>query len=167
MSTTRPEARSSTLFSQQDLDAVNAQINHRWTLIAIPCAVLLGVMIFSLIVRIEWITVACTILIGAILIAAYDLAVKPLNCYRRTLRDVLFGRIHEATLPFVAFSEDVNMVDGVPCRALTCLDYDAKNRPYERLFYFIALKQTPEFHEGESVLVRHHGLIVTDLLPAE
>ena len=167
MSTNRTEPRSSTLFSQQDLDAVNAQISHRWLLIAIPCALLLATLIFSLVVRIEWITTACTILIGVILIAAGDLAIKPLNCYRRLLRNVLFGRVHEATLPFVAFSEDVNMVDGVPCRAMTCLDYDGKNRPYERLFYFVAMKKAPELREGQTVCVSHHDLIVADVVPAE
>ncbi|MBQ7848819.1 MAG: hypothetical protein IJ343_03770 [Clostridia bacterium] len=167
MSNIRTEARKGTVFSEQDLTSLNAQINRRWGLIAIPCVLLLATLIASLIVRIEWITVACTILIGVILIAAGDLAIKPLSCYRRLLRNVLYGRVHEATLPFVAISEDINMVDGVPCRALTCTDYDGKNRPYERLFYFVALKPTPDFREGERVLVRHHDLIVADVIRAE
>lgn len=167
MSNDHPQARPSTIFSEQDLKAVNDQINRRWGLIALPCAALLGVLIFSLFARIEWLSTAATILIGAILIAASDLAVKPLSCYRRLLRNVLYGRVHEATLPFVAFSEDVNMVDGVPCRAMTCLDYDGKNRPYERLFYFVAMKAAPDFKEGDSVCVSHHDLIVADVVPAE
>lgn len=167
MSNVHPQARTSTIFSEQDLKSVNDQINRRWGLIALPCAVLLGVLIFSLFVRIEWLSTASTILIGAILIAAGDLAIKPLRCYRRLLRNVLYGRVHDATLPFVAFSEDVNMVDGVPCRAMTCLDYDSKNRPYERLFYFVAMKKAPELRQGQSVLVRHHDLIVADVVPAE
>lgn len=167
MSNPSVQACTSTVFSPQDLTALNTQINKRWMLIAVPCTVLLSLLIASLIVRIEWLTSFSTILIGIILICSYDLFIKPLNCYRRLLRNVLFGRVHEATLPFVAISEAVNLVDGVPCRAVTCLDIDGKGRPYDRLFYFVALKNFPTFQEGEKVLVKHHDLTIADITPAE
>ena len=91
---------------------------------------------------------------------------KPLVCYRRHLRNVLYGRVHETVLPFVALSEDVNMVSGVACRAMTCLDYDGKGRPYDRLFYFDCLKQFPDFTEGEMLRVVHHDLVVADVTRA-
>ena len=114
----------------------------------------------------EIITTACTILLGAILIFCWDLLIKPLNYYRKHLENVLFGRVHEATLPFVFLSEEINVVDGVACRMLTCQDTDAKGRLYDRLFYLDAEKSCPEFKEGEMVLVLHHDLIVADVTAA-
>lgn len=159
----RTEPRTSTIYSAKDYETIQAQIRKRWRIVALPCIVLLAVLIWSLTARIEWVTTGCTILIGVILIAAYDLAIKPLDCYRRHLRNVLYSRVHEATLPFVALSEDISMVEGVACRALTCLDYDAKGRPYDRLFYFDCLKQFPEAAEGDMLRVIHHDLVVADV----
>ena len=157
------QARSSTLYSDQDYTDISGQITARWVRVAIPCVLLLALLIYSFTVRIEWITTVCTILIGVILIAAYDLAIKPLVCYRKHLDSVLYGRARETTLPFVAISEDVNLVDGVNCRSVTCLDMDAKGRPYDRLFYFDCMKDFPDFKEGEMLRIVHHDLLVADI----
>ena len=127
---------------------------------------LIAVLVYSLMVRIEWLTSGSTILILAGLIAAYDLAIKPLVCYRRHLNNVLHGRVRESTLPFVALGEDVNMVDGVAYRAMTCQDTDGKGRPYDRLFYFDSLKPFPDFAEGEMLHIIHHDLVVADVTRA-
>jgi len=160
------QVKNSTIYTEQDFTDIKQQIAKRWRIVAIPCAILLAVLIWSLTVRIEWITSTCTAIIGVTLIAAYDLAIKPLVCYKRHLNNVLHGKTHEATLPFVALSEDVNMVDGVNCRAMTCLDYDGKGRPYDRLFYFDCLKEFPDFAEGEMLRIVHHDLVVADVQQA-
>lgn len=159
-------ARTTTLYTTQDLTNIGSQIRRRWLILAVPCAVLLAVLVFSLIQRLEWLTSLCTILIGAALIGGYDLFIKPLVCYSRHLKNALYGRVHEVDLPFVALSEDESLVDGVTCRALTCLDYDGKGRPYDRLFYFDALKPFPDFQNGEMLHVVHHDLMVADVTRA-
>ena len=164
--TNRPEARASSLYTAQDYALIVRQMRARWICAAIPCCVLLAVMIASLTVRIEWLTTISTILIGVILIAGWDLFIKPLNCYRKYLSKVLYGRVHEAVLPFGDLSEDVNMVDGVACRSMTCVDTDAKGRPYDRLFYFDAEKTFPGFAQGEMIRVIHHDLIIADVTRA-
>lgn len=160
------QSRESSIYSEADLQAITRQINHRWAVICIPCAALIAALVVSLIVRIEWLTTGSTIAVLSLLIAAYDLAIKPLACYRRHLNNVLHGRVRESMLPFVAIGEDVNMVEGVACRAMTCLDVDGKGRPYDRLFYFDALKPFPEFAEGEMLRVVHHDLVVADVARA-
>ncbi|MGN0794397.1 MAG: hypothetical protein ACI4MG_08020 [Aristaeellaceae bacterium] len=151
------------LYTESDLSSICRQIRKRWRIVCIPCLLLLGILIWSLTQRLEWITTACTILIGGLLIAVFDLAIRPLNCYRKHLDNVLHGRIHAVTLPFVSISEDVNLVDGVAYRSMTCLDVDGKGRPYDRLFYFDAQKQFPDYQEGDQLLIRHHGLLIADI----
>ena len=123
-------------------------------------------MVVSLIFRVEAVTTICTILIGVLLIFCYDLLIKPLCCYRKLLKNVLFGRVHETQLPFISLSDDVNMVDGVACHQLICEDFDAKGRPYERLFYLDAQKTCPEFAKGEALCIVHHDLLVADVTRA-
>lgn len=166
--TATPQEASSSIYVQQDLDNITAQLRKRTIIIGAPCLVLLAVLIWSLLpaVRLEWVTTLCTILIGVILIAAYDLALKPIICYRNFLTNALHGRVRETTLPFIALSEDVNMVDGVACRALTCQDVDGKGRNYERLFYFDCEKTFPDFQEGELLHIVHHDLMVANIFRA-
>lgn len=157
------EVRSSAIYTEKDFENITRQISKRRSVIALPCAILLVLMVWSLTVRLEWVTSASTVLIGLILIAAYDLALKPLMCYKRHLDSVLHGRTRETTLPFVSISEDVSLVGGVNCRALTCQDVDGKGRPYDRLFYFDCMKEFPDFQEGDMLRVVHHDLLVADV----
>lgn len=164
--TSTVQARESSIYSPADHQAISQQINKRWLFIGIPCALLAAVLVISLIIRLEWLTICSSVAIGAVLIAAYDLTLRPLVCYRRHLNNVLYGRAREATLPFVALSEDVNLVDGVSYRAMTCSDIDGKGRPYDRLFYFDALKPFPDVKEGDMLRVVHHDLVVADITRA-
>ena len=153
-----------TIYSEADYTAIVAQQRKRWLILTIPCVLLAGLLIYSLIVRLEWLTSLSTILIGAALIAGYDLFIKPLNCYALHLRHCLHGRTRECELPFVRLSENIDVVDGVRFRQLLCSDLDAKGRPYERLFYFDAEKQLPDIQPGQTVRIIHHDLMVADII---
>lgn len=154
---------SSTIYTEADYAAITKQMNKRWLLLSIPCVLLLAVVIISLYVRTEWLTTVSTILIGFILIAGYDFAIKPVFCYQRHLNNCLHGRTRECELPFIRLSENIDMVDGVACRQLLCADIDGKNRPYERLFYFDASKEFPAAKEGDMLHIVHHDLCVANV----
>lgn len=157
---------SNTIYSQSDLTAIRAQKSKRWLALGIPCAVLAAVLVYSLVIRLEWLTSAATIVIGAILIGGYDFFVKPLVCYEKHLKNCLQGRTRACDLPFISLSENVDVVDGVRCRQLLCEDFDAKGRPYERLFYFDALKEFPSVQEGDVLHIVHHDLTVANIYKA-
>ena len=128
----------SSLFSAQDQAAIRAQLKKRLILVLIPVLALLGAAIYFAIPRNEVVTDVLTIVSLAVLIFCYDLFLKPLRCYQRHLDNVISGRRRAVDLPFLAISDDISLVDGVPYRAMTCTDLDAKGRPYDRLFYFDA-----------------------------
>lgn len=153
----------STIYSETDLNAIKQQKTKRWTLLVIPCVILLAIMVYSLVIRLEWLTSAATILIGVLLIAGYDFAIKPLACYQRHLANCLHGRTRECELPFVSLSENVDMVEGIRCRQLLCSDIDGKGRPYERLFYFDAEKEFPAIQPGEMLRIVHYDLLVANV----
>lgn len=156
---------NTTIYTEADYTAITNQHKKRWLALAIPCVLLLAVVIYSLCVRIEWLTTGATILIGVILIAGYDFAIKPVFCYQRHLNHCLHGRTRDCELPFIRLSENVDVVDGVRFRQLLCADIDGKNRPYERLFYFDAEKEFPAVKEGDMVHIDHYELAVANIYP--
>ena len=139
----------SSLFSAQDQAAIRAQLKKRLILVLIPVLALLGAAIYFAIQRNEVATDVLTIVSLSSLIFCYDLFLKPLRCYQRHLDNVISGRRRAVDLPFLAISDDISLVDGVPYRAMTCTDLDAKGRPYDRLFYFDAEKPFPAIAAGE------------------
>lgn len=153
----------SNIYSEADYTAIVRQQRKRWLMLGIPCALLLVVLVVSLIVRMEWLTTTATILIGGVLIAGYDLAIKPLHCYEKHLKHCLHGRTRECDLPYIRLGENIDVVEGVRCRQLLCTDIDGKGRPYERLFYFDAEKTFPEVKEGDMLHIVHHDLFVANV----
>lgn len=154
------------IYTEADYLAITRQQRKRWLLIAIPCLILLIPLVAGLFIRVEWMTSVSTILIGVLLIAGYDLAIKPLHCYERHLNNCLHGRTRACELPFIRLSENIDLVDGVQYRQLLCADTDGKGRPYERLFYFDVLAEFPQVNEGDMLHIVHHNLTVVDVYPA-
>lgn len=151
------------MYTESDLQSVLAQRKRRWTVLLIPVAVLAVVLVGSLIVRVEWLTTAATIVGGVMLIAGYDLCIKPLDDYATHVDNMLHGRRREIDLPFAALSGDISLVDGVRYYALTATDYDEKGKPYERLFYFDAEKPSPDFKAGEMLHIVFHDKEIADI----
>lgn len=154
----------SSLFSEADQAAARAQLKKRLLLMLIPVIALLGGAIYFAFQRNEVATDVLTIAALSVLIFCYDLFLKPIRCYQRHLTNVVSGRRRAVDLPFLAISDDISLVDGVAYRAMTCSDFDAKGRPYDRLFYFDAEKPFPEIAAGETVRVVHHELDVSDVV---
>ena len=153
------------IYTEKDLTDLRAQKQKRWILLALPGLMLLALIVYSLTIRLEWLTSAATFVLGVLLIAGYDFAIKPLRCYEKHLVNCLHGRTRECDLPFIRLSENIDVVDGVRCRQLLCSDLDAKGRPYERLFYFDAEKAFPEVNEGDMLHIVHHDLTVANIYP--
>ena len=153
----------STIYTEADYTAIVKQQRKRWLILSVPCAILAAALVVSLVIRLEWLTAASTIVIGALLIAGYDLFIKPLHCYERHLKNCLHGRTRECDLPFIRLSENIDVVEGVRYHQLLCADLDAKGRPYERLFYFDAEKAFPEAAEGDMLHIVHHDLVVANI----
>ena len=156
---------NSTIYTEADYLTIKKQLRQRWMLLGIPCALLTVAVVISLIIRLQWLTCAATILIGALLIAGYDLTIKPLRSYEQHLHHCLYGRNRECELPFIALSENVDLVEGVRCRQLLCEDEDGKGRPYERLFYFDAEKPFPTVAKGTILHIVHHELTIANVYP--
>ncbi|MBQ8653583.1 MAG: hypothetical protein IJ507_01490 [Clostridia bacterium] len=151
------------MYTEQDLIAIRAQQKKRWLTLAVPCMVLLCGLIASLVVRVEWLTSLITIIIGVILIAGYDLFIRPLHRYDVFLRNALHGLVRETQCEYHSITRTEERVEGVLCRTMTVIEYEDDGQPYERIFYFDALKPFPQLEQGQKLRVRFHDRSVVAL----
>lgn len=144
------------LYTEQDLVDVRAQQKKRWLLLALPCALLLAVIIAAVVLRLEVLADAATIIAGALLIAGWDLLIKPLHCYEIHINNVLHGMTHDLECEFAGFDPDESLVDGVRYHAMHVTCYDEKDKPYDRMFYFDTEKEQPAFEPGQRISITYH-----------
>lgn len=144
------------MYTENDLTAIRAQQKKRWLTLLIPELVLIAALVYSLIVRSEILTDVLTLLAGTVLIAGYDLFIKPLHRYEIHLNNVLHGIVHDLDAEFGGISEDLSEVDGVVYRTLTVVCYDEKNKPYDRTFYYDNEKPVPTFTPGQMLHLVYH-----------
>lgn len=151
------------MYTEQELASVRAAQNKRWLYLAIPCLLLVGVIVYSLTVRVEWLTAAATIVLGFLLIFFYEMTIKPLHRYEIHLDNCLHGRKRELDCTYHAKDMDLSVVDGVKFYGLTVLQPDEKGDPFERLLYWDAQKPFPALQEGDKLHIIYHDKMIADL----
>ena len=148
------------LYSQQDLLGISAQLNRRKIVILAVSAVLLGALVWSIVARIEALSIALLILLGVVLIFSLEMFVRPLYAYRRLILTALHGRSHEAQLTYDHREEDLSTVDGVCCHSLIFLGDPDKHGTREQLYYWDREKELPPFEPGQDVRIRYSGKMI-------
>lgn len=56
------------MYTQQELDQILAQRKKRWLLLAIPEVILVACLVYSLVIRVEWLTTLISCIAGGLLI---------------------------------------------------------------------------------------------------
>ncbi len=148
------------LYTRQDLDTLQAQLNRRLIVIGLIALILFGLAVWSMIARVEWLTVVLVFLTGSVLIFSLELFCRPLWAYRRLLRSALGGRTHESVLVYDHTEPDSSLVDGVVCLSLIFLGEADKHGSREQLFYWDRQKEVPAFQSGEPVTLKYTGKMI-------
>ncbi len=151
------------MYTQQDLDQVIAQEKKRWLLLAVPEVLLLAGLVVSLVVRIEWLTTLLSCVIGFSFIFCYGMAIKPLRCYEKHLKNVLHGRTRVMEGTFKRMESDVSLVDGVNYRSMIVSAGNPADEEDDRLYYYDLEKPLPTFPEGTKLRVTYHDREVAAL----
>lgn len=151
------------MYTEQDLTAIRAQQKKRWGLLALPCLILVGVIVYSLTVRIQWLTIAATLLLGALFIFFFEMTIRPLHRYEIHLYNCLHGRTRELDCAYHSIDLDVSVVDGVKYYAMTLLQPDEKGDPFERMLYWDAQKPQPDLQPGDKLHIIYHDRMIAQL----
>ncbi len=145
------------LYSAEMLASLDGRLKKRWILLGIISALLLAGFVWSVAVRMEWLSVVSVVLLGIFLIFFIDMFCKPLLDYRKLVSSALYGRSHERDLEYVRTEPDDSRVDGVSCRSLIFLGDPDRHGSREQLLYWDAEIPLPALQEGQSCTVRYTG----------
>lgn len=151
------------MYRQGDIQRIEGQIRTRWAWWAVVAAALLGGLIVSLVIRVEWLTVVLTILLGSAMLFGYDLLIKPLLRYRTHLRFVLGDSLRTMEGDYISHSTEESLIDGIRCTSLLVTDVDAEGEPCERLFYFDRELPFPDLAPGTPLRIRYYDRTVADM----
>ena len=145
------------LYSEHTCDPINRQLKNRLTLLIVLEVILLGVFVWAMISRIQWLAITAALLAGCFGIFFIDLFCMPLFRYRRMVRNAMSGRQREKEMEFARLEPDVSVVDGVPCRSLIFLGDPDKHGSREMLLYWDEELPLPVLNPGKVYTVRYTG----------
>ena len=145
------------LYSEKDLQQISAQLKKRYAVLFVILAVLLGLFIYSLIIRKEWMSIVLFALIGFIAVFVIDLFCLPLQRYKKLVLSALSGRTHTDSLIYDRQESESSLVDGVHCLGLIFLGEPDKHGTREQRFYWDQEIPLPAFQSGSQVTLKYTG----------
>mgnify|MGYP006896848741 CR=1 FL=1 len=145
------------LYSEKDINQINAQRKKRYTIIFIVFAIIIALVIWSFIVRIEWLSMVSVFLAGVTLVFGIDLFCLPLHRYRKLMTSALTGRTHLGTFEFKETESEISNVDGIPCKSLIFLGDPDKHGSREQCFYWDQEHPLPDFKAGDQITLKYTG----------
>ena len=145
------------VYSAEMLASLNGKLKKRWILVGIISALLLAGFVWSVAIRVEWLSIALLALLGVFLIFFIEMFCRPLLDYRKLVVTALSGRSHDRVMEYVRTEPDTSSVDGVSCISLIFLGDADKHGSREQLLYWDEEIPLPALQEGQSYTVRFTG----------
>ena len=145
------------LYSAEMLASLNGKLKKRWILVGVISALLLAAFVWSVVIRVEWLSIVLLALLGIFLIFFIEMFCRPLLDYRKLVVSALSGRSHDRVMEYVRTDPDLSRVDGVSCISLIFLGDADKHGSREQLLYWDEEIPLPALQEGQSYTVRFTG----------
>ena len=145
------------LYSSNDLQQISSQLKKRYLLLGCVLAVILAAFIWSMIIRVEWLSMTLFILFFAAAVFVIEMFCRPLHRYQKLIVSALTGRTHIETLEYEKAEEDTSVVEGVLCRGLIFLGNPDKHGVREQRFYWDEELPLPAFTPGSQVTLKYTG----------
>lgn len=149
------------MYTQTDIDTIHAQYKKRIGLWLIPLGILLGFLVYSLAIRLEWLTSALFAVLCALLLFALSNSILPVRNYRRFLQNAVYGRNRQDSLAFDVFGEEAVTREGVRFYPVTLRADTIKEELDERSFYWDANLPKPDWQKGQRLSIRSHEKMIT------
>ncbi len=145
------------LYSEKDLQQISDQLKKRYLLLGCGLAVILALLVFSMVIRLQWLTVVSFILFFSVSVFVIELFCLPLHRYKKLVVSALTGRSHIETMEYKCMESETSIVDGVSCRGIVFLGEPDKHGTREQRFYWDEELPLPVFREGDQVTLKYTG----------
>lgn len=150
------------MYTQQDYQDITNQWRRRLTRLGLAMLVPLAVLIWSLVKRIQPLTVGVTILMGCVALFIYGVAISPVGAYRKHIEELLRGRNREMEGIFKGFDGKYAVRDGVRFLPLMFNVGDPQEPKDDRLLYWDLNLPLPDWQESDRLWVASFDKSVTD-----
>lgn len=151
-----------TVYTLQDLEQINAQKKKRLFVLMLPCLLLLAVLVYSLTIRVQWLTTVVTILLGVVLIFGYTVFLSPLICYARHLNHALHGKTRKTSGYLKEVEEEAVYREGLQVKPMMISIDRIESEEDDRLFYWDANLPLPPWQLGQKITLTSYDKLVTD-----
>lgn len=149
------------MYTQQDYQDMTTQWRRRWMWLGLAMLVPLAVLVWSLVRRIQPLTVGITILMACSMLFVHGVSISPVGAYRRYIGGLLSGRNREMEGLFKGFGDQYAVRDGVRFLPLM-LNVGAPEEPKDdRLLYWDLNLPLPDWQEGERLWVSSFDKSIT------
>ncbi|MBR6524521.1 MAG: hypothetical protein IKT57_00960 [Clostridia bacterium] len=139
------------MYTEQHYQMNRKQLRQRSVLLGIPAFILLAIVIASFILRIKWLTMLSTILLGSFSLFCYYLLLYPVIAYGRHMHELLFGRTRTMTGAFKEMGRDLVLREGVKFYPVIISVGRMEHPDDDRLLYYDANLPLPEWQQGEWI----------------
>lgn len=150
------EMRMNNVYNEQDLKDIKQQFRQRLIKCLIPAVLLLAGIVVSFVFRIEFLTIALSLVLGAFAIFVWSMALSPVRAYQKHLENVLHGITRELTGAFKEMDEEAVIRDGVRFYPMLLNVGDMNKEMDDRLFYYDAALPRPDWQKGEMLTIVSH-----------
>ena len=148
------------LYSENNLLQISAQLKKRYLLLGVFLLIPLALFVWSMVIRLEWLTMVSVFIFFAAAVFVIDLFCLPLHRYKKLIIAALTGRTHTETLEYKETESETSVVDGVACLGLIFLGQPDKHGTREQRFYWDREIPLPPFRAGEQVTLKYTGRTV-------
>ena len=145
------------LYSEKDLQEISAQLKKRYILLGCGLAVFLALFIFSMVIRMEWLSMVSVFLFCSLAVFVIEMFCLPLHRYKKLITAALTGRTHIETLEYKETEAETSVVDGVTCLGVIFLGAPDKHGTREQRFYWDKEIPLPAFNPGDQVTLKYTG----------
>lgn len=149
------------MYQERDLQSIRQQMNRRILLWLIPEAALLALIVYSFILRIEWLTSLLFALLLMVILFSVTLFILPVRRYLHFLMNALYGRNRVDTAAFDTIDPQPVVREGVRCHLITMRADTMKEELDERSYYWDANLPLPDWQKGEYIELKSHEKMVT------
>lgn len=137
------------MYSQENLNQIEEQFKQRLGVLGLLLLLPMATLVYSMVVRIKWLTMLASSLTGCIAILYIGLSLSPVFYYRKHLRALLPGRKRELSGIFKGFDPHVVLRDKVRYHSFLVNIGELDDPNDDRLLYWDDHFPLPDWQEGE------------------
>ncbi|MGI6215614.1 MAG: hypothetical protein ACOYIT_07045 [Christensenellales bacterium] len=144
------------MYTQENLSDIESQLKRRLMACALPAAALLALFIYSLVIRVEWLSYFLSMLLCFYIIFAWGIFISPVRSYKKFIYNMLYLKNRNTQGHFKGFIDVPTKREGVLFTPFFINIGNMENEEDDRLFYYDSNLPLPDWQPGDKLSITSH-----------